>query len=67
MQLIGEYRVDGVVEVDLTACTPYTVEAFSVRKLAKELGIPFLALETDYSELDLGQLSTRIEAFLEML
>ena len=66
-QLIGEYRIDGVVEVDLTACTPYTVEAFSVRKLAKELGIPFLALETDYSELDLGQLSTRIEAFLEML
>ena len=66
-QLVEEYRIDGVVEVCLQACTPYTVESFSIRRLMKELGVPYLGLETDYSGLDLGQLSTRIEAFLELL
>ena len=66
-QLVKEYKIDGVVEVCLQACTPYTVEAFSVKKLMKELDMPYLGLETDYSESDLGQLTTRIEAFLELL
>ncbi|MBQ3277419.1 MAG: 2-hydroxyacyl-CoA dehydratase [Oscillospiraceae bacterium] len=66
-ELVKEYKIDGVVEVCLQACTPYTVESFSVRRLMKQLGVPYLGLETDYSGLDLGQLSTRIEAFLEIL
>jgi benzoyl-CoA reductase/2-hydroxyglutaryl-CoA dehydratase subunit BcrC/BadD/HgdB len=32
-----------------------------------ELGVPYLSLETDYSQSDAGQLSTRLEAFLERL
>ena len=32
-----------------------------------EIGIPMLYLETDYSTEDLGQLSTRIEAFIESI
>lgn len=66
-KLIGEYKVDGVVEVVLQTCTPYAVEAFSVRKYMEELGMPYLGVETDYSSGDTGQLGTRIEAFLEML
>ena len=66
-KLIGEYKVDGVVEVVLQTCTPYAVEAFSVRKCMEELGMPYLGVETDYSSGDTGQLGTRIEAFLEML
>ena len=66
-QLVNEYAVDGVVEINLQACTPYTVEAFCVRKLMEELGVPYVGVETDYSSGDTGQLSTRIEAFLEML
>ena len=31
------------------------------------MNIPYLAVETDYSKSDSGQLSTRMEAFLEML
>lgn len=38
-----------------------------VRKLMEELGVPYVGVETDYSSGDTGQLSTRIEAFLEML
>lgn len=66
-RLVEEYRVDGIVEVDLQACTPYTVEACSVQKLARDLGVPYISIETDYSKNDLGQLSTRMEAFIEIL
>ena len=66
-ELVREYRVDGIVEVDLQSCTPYTVESWEVRGLAGELGVPYLSLETDYSQSDRGQLETRVEAFLEML
>ena len=66
-RLVEEYQVDGIIEVDLQACTPYTVESFQVQRLAKGLGVPYLNLETDYAESDLGQLATRIEAFMEIL
>ena len=66
-QLVKEFRIDGIVEVDLQACTPYCVESFRIRELAEQLGVPYLAVETDYSQSDSGQLSTRIEAFMEML
>lgn len=66
-ELIDAYSIDGVVEVVLQTCTPYAVEAFSVRKMMEEIGMPYLGVETDYSAGDAGQLNTRIEAFLEML
>jgi len=66
-RLVEEFQVEGIVEVDLQACTPYCVEAFEIKQLADQLNIPYLAVETDYSQSDSGQLSTRIEAFLEML
>ena len=66
-RLIDEYRIDGVVEVELQFCTPYLVEAHSVREHMLSRGLPYISVETDYSQSDLGQLSTRLEAFLERL
>ena len=66
-KLVSEYAVDGVVEIDLQACTPYMIESRTVRKEMEKLGLRCLTLETDYSTGDAGQLSTRLEAFLEML
>jgi len=66
-QLVEEYKIDGIVEVDLQACAPYCVESFQIRELAEKLDVPYMSLETDYSQSDSGQLSTRIEAFMEML
>ncbi|PKM73387.1 MAG: hypothetical protein CVU91_05530 [Firmicutes bacterium HGW-Firmicutes-16] len=65
--LVDEYHIDGVVEILLQACHPYTVEAHTIRRLSSEIGMPYLGIETDYSNTDTGQLSTRIEAFMEML
>lgn len=67
-RLIDEYKVDGVLEMTLQACHTYNVEAFSVKKfVTQEKKLPYLALETDYSQSDVGQLSTRVAAFIEML
>lgn len=66
-KLVKEYKVDGVVEIDLQACTPYTVESRTVSREMEKLGLHCLTLETDYSTGDAGQLATRLEAFMEML
>lgn len=66
-KLVEAFHVEGIVEVDLQACTPYCVESFQIRELCEKMNVPYLAVETDYSQSDSGQLSTRIEAFLEML
>ena len=67
-RLIDEYQVDGVVEMTLQACHTYNVETLSVRKFVnEEKHIPYINVETDYSQADIGQLNTRITAFIEML
>lgn len=67
-RLIGEYRVDGVIDMVLHACHTYNVETCSIgRMVREEYGISYMSLETDYSEADIGQLRTRIAAFIEML
>ncbi|MDR1376697.1 MAG: 2-hydroxyacyl-CoA dehydratase family protein [Synergistaceae bacterium] len=66
-RLVRDYRADGVIDVNLKFCTLYDIEGFQVGKAMKEAGIPFLGLETDYTDEDAGQLGTRIGAFLEML
>ena len=67
-RLIDEYQVDGVLEMTLQACHTYNVETRAIRKFVnKEKGIPYINVETDYSQADVGQLNTRIAAFIEML
>lgn len=63
--MIEKLHAHGVIHYALLFCTPYMMEAYKVEKAIG--AIPFLRLETDYSMEDVGQLKTRIEAFLEML
>ena len=66
-ELVEEYKVDGVIDISLHACTPYNIESKEVAEVMKQIGMPFMALETDYTTGDEGQLLTRIQAFIEML
>lgn len=66
-QLIREYEVDGVIEVVLQSCHTYAIETHDIRRYCTKLNVPFISLETDYSKSDLGQIKTRIEAFVEMI
>ena len=45
----------------------YNIEAKSIEKFVKSKGLPYIHVETDYSQADIGQLDTRIAAFLEMI
>lgn len=62
-----QYKADGVIHYALQFCSPYAVESYSVEKDLKAAGIPMLRIETDYSQNDIGQLKTRVQAFLEVL
>jgi len=64
---IDEYKVDGVVDVILQTCHTYNVETKRVKDVVNQKNIPYLNLETDYSQETIGQLTTRIAAFLEMI
>ncbi len=66
--MIKEYEIDGVIDVVLTACHTYNVETLQIKRLVEDkLNTPYLTIETDYSQSDVGQLSTRIAAFIEIL
>lgn len=67
-RLIEEYQVDAVVDVVLQACHTYNVETLGIKRFVKEkYHIPYMTVETDYSSGDIGQLNTRMMAFIEML
>ncbi|MBB6696775.1 double-cubane-cluster-containing anaerobic reductase [Clostridium algidicarnis] len=67
-ELIDEYKVEGVIEIVLQACHTYAVETKKIREfVTKDKEIPYMALETSYSSSDIGQVKTRISAFIEML
>ncbi|HGH5989479.1 double-cubane-cluster-containing anaerobic reductase [Morganella morganii] len=67
-EMVQDYQVDGVIDVILQACHTYAVESLLInRHIREKHDIPYMAIETDYSTSDTGQLATRIAAFIEML
>lgn len=67
VSLAREYKADGVIHCSLMFCDPYSIEANRVEKVLREKGIPLLKIDTDYGQGDSGQLTTRVQAFLEMI
>lgn len=67
IRLAKEYKVDGIIDVNLKFCNLYDTEGFKVERALKEAGIAVLGLETDYTDNDAQQMRTRIGAFIEML
>ncbi|NLW17465.1 MAG: 2-hydroxyacyl-CoA dehydratase [Firmicutes bacterium] len=65
-RMIADFKVDAVIDLTWQACHTYNIEAYSVGQMVKDLGLPYLQLETDYSNSDVETLKVRIEALLEM-
>ena len=65
--MIDEYEVDGVLEIILQACHTFSIESYNVKKAVVAKAIPYIKIETDYSKADVGQINTRLEAFLETI
>ncbi len=66
-KLAERLNIDGVVHYALKFCQPFEQEGLTLERELEQIGIPVLRIETDYSNQDTGQLSTRIEAFIELL
>jgi benzoyl-CoA reductase/2-hydroxyglutaryl-CoA dehydratase subunit BcrC/BadD/HgdB len=66
-EMAKTYQADGVIHYGLQFCQPYLMEAIPVENALESKNIPTLRIDTDYSMEDLGQLKTRVEAFLEVL
>jgi benzoyl-CoA reductase/2-hydroxyglutaryl-CoA dehydratase subunit BcrC/BadD/HgdB len=60
------WSADGVVHYNLQFCHTFANEAVRVEKAIAE-DVPLLRIETDYGDEDVGQLKTRVDAFLEMI
>ena len=67
IRLAKASKADGVIDISLMFCQTYDIEGRSLEQRCKEEGIPFLGIETDYTDNDAQQLKTRIGAFIEIL
>ncbi len=69
-QVTAEYaqqQAQGVIDYTLQFCHTYNIEAARLAQTCAAQNIPFMALESDYSPEDIGQLRTRVEAFIEQI
>ena len=66
-EMAKTFEVDAIVDMTWLGCHTYNAESTTLQKFVEEeLGLPFLHIETDYSESDVEQLKTRLEAFIEL-
>jgi len=64
---IKEYKAGGVIYYVVRGCMLYAMEYSRVKKALDKLNVPVYYLDTEYTREDVGQMKTRVEAFLEML
>jgi len=67
LNFIDEFSIDGVIYQSFTGCQLYDMESRRVGQIIEEKGTPMLFIESDYNPDDFGQLTTRLEAFIESL
>ncbi len=67
-KIIERFKPDAIIEVVLHACHSYNVESHKIREHAKNKhNLQYLKIETDYSEGDIEQIRTRVEALFDSL
>jgi benzoyl-CoA reductase/2-hydroxyglutaryl-CoA dehydratase subunit BcrC/BadD/HgdB len=67
-RLAGGFRVDAVVDLVWQACHTYNVESHIIEEFVNnKLGLPYLKVETDYSDSDRERLKLRVQTLVEML
>lgn len=64
---IKEFKIDGVIYYTVKGCILYAMEYARVKQVLDKMKVPVYYLDTEYTREDVGQLKTRIEAFMEML
>jgi len=67
LDLVREFRADGVINYSLRLCQLFDIEAYRLSRIMREKNVPFMIMRTDYSLEDTEQLRVRLEAFLETI
>jgi len=65
--MVRDFGVDGVIAQRMQFCDNYGYETKMLGDVMKEGGIPFLRVEKEYLLGGVGQLRTRVQAFIETL
>lgn len=66
-QMLAEFKVDGAIFERLAFCELYGFELFSLGSDFKEWNVPLLSMDREYTLGAVGQLRTRVQAFLEKM
>lgn len=67
LELKERYQADGVILYAILFCDPHLYEYPLLKEKLEKVQVPLLFLEGDYVLAALGQLRTRIEAFIEKI
>ena len=67
LQLVKDYRVEGVVSEIVRYCVHCAYDQPLLRGRLERQGVPVLELDVEYGMPGTGQIMTRVQAFLEML
>ena len=65
--LLGEFKADGIIVQRMKYCDNWACDGAMIRWQAKEDGTPYLILEREYLMSAVGQMRTRVQAFLETI
>jgi len=66
-RFIKEWNANGVIFYIVRYCDTCELEGPDLREYLNEMKLPVLMIEDDYSTSTIGQLRTRVQAFLEMI
>ncbi|MDP2853050.1 MAG: 2-hydroxyacyl-CoA dehydratase family protein [Smithellaceae bacterium] len=66
-EFISQWQANGVIFYIVRYCDTCELEGPDLREYLNSLKLPVLMIEDDYSTSTIGQLRTRIQAFLEMI
>jgi benzoyl-CoA reductase subunit C len=67
INMCREFKCDGVIGERLMFCDSWLVEHYMLGQDLKAVGIPILKLDREYITGGVGQLRTRVQAFLETI
>ena len=65
-RFIREWKADSVIFYIVRYCDTCELEGPDLREYLSDMNLPVLMIEDDYSTSTIGQLRTRVQAFLEM-
>jgi len=66
-EMVEQFQVDGIIGERMLFCDFWCAEHFMNNADLKESGIPFLQIDREYVSSGVGQLRTRVQAFLETM